>query len=295
MKRGDMAQREVSKDEQGASGLTTRRRFIGASAAALCGVMSADRPAVRGATLWEEKNMKPLDYGLSFICNTASFNAVRFWVESRTILFDKTGASTVFYQCGSCKSENTFGEKDLFYKDNYDFLPILGDGHWLIFRRTARMNPTYRQIRKVEEVWGKPNLKLREAREVTTLDTWEKIRDATAAAMPLVTQTEIANADSGLRAVIECPVKTMNVSPDRQKYQVDTGPVALPDLTKLFEPKIDCLRLAFIAFNAPHFADFVVEQPTPVVEDGKEVCKIHHYSNPISLEAKNVVLALGQL
>ena len=28
--------------------------------------------------------MAPLDYGRSFICNTAPFNAVRFWVESRT-------------------------------------------------------------------------------------------------------------------------------------------------------------------------------------------------------------------
>ena len=53
-----------------------------------------------------------LDYGQSFICNTAPFNSVRFWIESRTTLTDKsTGESTTFYQCGSCKSENTFGEK----------------------------------------------------------------------------------------------------------------------------------------------------------------------------------------
>ncbi len=38
-----------------------------------------------------------------------------------------------------------------------------------------------------------------------------------------------------------------------------------------------------------------VEQPTPVVEDGKELCKVYHYSGPISLQAKNVVLAVGNL
>jgi hypothetical protein len=59
------------------------------------------------------------------------------------------------------------------------------------------------------------------------------------------------------------------------------------------ERPIDCLSLAFIAFNAPHFADFVIEQPTPVVDDGQEKCRIYHYSNPISVSARNILLALG--
>ncbi|MCX7827054.1 MAG: hypothetical protein N2689_16110, partial [Verrucomicrobiae bacterium] len=91
--------------------------------------------------LMEDGTMRCLDYGLSFICHTARANAVRFWVESRTrIVDDRNGGSTDFYQCASCKSENTFGEKDLFYADNYDFLPIIGGGRCLIFRRKARLN-----------------------------------------------------------------------------------------------------------------------------------------------------------
>ena len=66
----------------------------------------------------------------------------------------------------------------------------------------------------------------------------------------------------------------------------------LPDLSRRYEPLVECLKLAFIAFNAPHFADFVVEQPTPVVEDGQERCQVFHYSNPISLAAKNALFAL---
>ena len=127
------------------------------------------------------------------------------------------------------------------------------------------------------------------------LDTWEKVHAATKAALPLVSQTEIANAELGLRAVIECPIKTMNLSVPRMLYQVDTGPIAYPRLDKRYEPQIDCLQLAFVAFNAPHFADFIVEQPTPIVDGGKELCQIYHYSQPFSLEAKNVLLALGSL
>ncbi len=255
----------------------------------------------------EDQNAKPngnepidcLDYGLSFICHTAAFNAVRFWIESRTtIINDETKETWTFYQCASCKSENTFGEKDLLYKDNYDFLPIFGGKQaedLLIFRRPVGLQDRYRDIKKSEEVWGKPILKLRKGKPVKLLDSWEKIRDTTAAGVPIVTQTELRNDETKLRAIIECPVKTMNISLERQMYQVDTGPIAFPDLTKHYDPLIECLSLAFVVFNASHFADFVIEQPTPVMQDDQELCKVYHYSNPFSLPAANRVLAVGAI
>ena len=79
-----------------------------------------------------------LDYGRSFICNTASFNAVRFWVESRTILYDENAdEKLVIYQCGSCKSQNTLAKENLLAEDNYDFMPIYGGEDLLILRRHA--------------------------------------------------------------------------------------------------------------------------------------------------------------
>lgn len=272
----------------------TRREAFRITAASLCGMAFAG-VGVR-ADDGEGPEMIPLDYGRSFICNAAQFNSVRFWVESRTrIIDDAAGIWTDYYQCGSCKSENTFAERDLFHLDNYDFLPILGKGEWLVFRRPVGESDRYRTIAKTTEMWGEPVLKLVEASKVSELDTWEKIRDATAAAAPIVTHTEIANAETGLRAIIECPTKTMNVSQEKLMYQVDTGPIAYPDLSKRYEPEIDCLRLAFVAFNAPDFADFVVEQLTPVDPDAPESCKVYHYSGPFSVAAKNRVYALEGL
>ncbi len=271
----------------------SRRSFLGTSALVLCGSASTLRPQATRAAAPPDA-LQCLDYGSSFICGTASFNCVRFWVESRTTLFDAAaGTATTYYQCASCKSENTFAEKDLFVKDNYDFLPILGDGRWLIFRRPARITERYRQIHTVDQMWGEMIMRLRQPARVTALESWEQIRQATADGLPIIAQTELACDDTGLRAVIECPVKTMNISLDKQMYQVDTGPVALTDLSRRYDPQIESLRLAFIAFNAPDFAEFVVEQPTPVVEDGQEKCQIYHYSSPFSLPVKNVLLAIG--
>ncbi len=267
------------------------------AAASACAIGTGAGIAAGRGDAGEEPSGGPacLDYGRSFICNTAEFNSVRLWVESRTtIIDDEAGVSTEFYQCGSCKSEHTFAENDLFHEENYDFLPILGEDHWLVFRRPAGLSERYRTIEPVDKYWGKPILKLRRADGVRVLDTWEAIRDATAAGVPIVSQTEIADSNTGLRAILECPVKTMNISMPLAMYQVDTGPIAFPDLSQRYQRHIECLRLAFIAFNADHFADFVVEQPTAVVEDGEELCKVYHYGKPFSLPAKNLVLAAGR-
>ena len=90
-------------------------------------------------------------------------------------------------------------------------------------------------------------------------------------------------------------MKKINIEPEKKLYQIDTGPIGLPDLSQRDEPRVDCLKLAFVAFNAPHFADFVVEQPTPVIEDEQERCQVFHYSNPISLSAKNLLIALDDV
>lgn len=271
----------------------TRRELIQTAFAA--GVFSLTGATARGAEVDGTGTMTPLDYGRSFVCNTAAKNAVRFWVESRTRLIDiEAGTQTDYIQCASCKSENTFAEKDLFMEDNYDFLPILGEGEWLVFRRKVRLSENYRTVHPVESMWGPPTLKLREAPESTHLDTWEQIRDATAAAILIVTQTELWSPDEKLRAIIECPTKTMNVDLNGKRYQVDTGPVAYADLTKDYPAHIDRLHLAFVAFNAPDFADWVVEQPTRVHPDGPNTTEVYHYAKPFSLPAKNRVIALAK-
>lgn len=234
--------------------------------------------------------MNCLDYGRSYIRNAADFNNVRFWVESRTsILDEETGAIEVFYQCGSCKSENTFAKRDLFKEDNYDFLPILGGKDWLVFRRPCGLSDHYREIKT--ELWGDPIPMLRYAENVVELADFAAIRDATAKGLPLVAQTEIQNEQTSLRAIIEYPVKTMNIRQEDSMYQVDTGPVAFPDLTQRVDKLLSTLSLAFVAFNAHHFADFVVEQPTPVVVDGQELTQVYHYSKPFSLAARNRLYA----
>ena len=236
--------------------------------------------------------MNPIDYRRSFLIGKGSANEVRFWIESRTRILDESaGTSEAFYQTASCKSENTFHRTDLFKQDNYDFLPIFSANYGLIFRRPVCLNDRYRETRPYEEMFGGYDLHLVEGANVRELPSNVSIREETYRFAPLVSQTEIRNDDTGLSALIECPVKTMNTRREDDRYQVDTGPIAFPDLSERPERLVDCLSLAFVAFNTPHFTDFVIEAPTAVDPENLDL-KVHHYSKIVSLPARNRVFAV---
>ena len=239
--------------------------------------------------------MTPLDYGRSFLIGNGPYNEVRFWVESRTRIIDETnGTHEDYIQVGSCKSEDTFAERDLFIEDNYDFLPIFGPEYSVIFRRRAHLNSNYRSCVPSKDMWNGQKYHLVEADSWEELKTNEAIREATYAYHPIVTQTEIQHEETRLHAIIECPVKTLNTNRENNAYQVDTGPVAFPDLSQRHARHADGITLAFVAFNAPHFADFILEVPTPIrdSETGNETGMVYHYSRTVSVAAANRVYAV---
>lgn len=247
-----------------------------------------------GETAEHATDLSVIDYGLSFISGKWSENQVRFWVESRTRIIDeRTGRHEDFYQCASCKSEHTFAEKDLFVKDNFDFIPLFGPEDGVKFRRKAYLNPNYRDSRKAEDMWKGQVYRLRQPRSCDLLSSNASVRRATHEGLPIVAQTEISDKKTGLRAIIEFPVKTMNIHDTRNLYQVDTGPVPLPDLSKRYSKFVDSISLAFVAFNARHFADFVIEDVTPILQDGREITQVRHYSRILSLSAQNRLYAIN--
>ena len=232
--------------------------------------------------------MKPLDYGRSFILGNGPENEVRFWVESRTRIIDETsGQREDYVQVGSCKSEHTFAQENLLHEDNYDFLPVFGPEWSVVYRRHADLRDRYREIRRSQAWWNGQQYRLIVGRGVEELTSEAAVREATYAAVPIVAQTQVRNEETGLQAIMEYPVKTMNTNRASDLYQVDTGPVAFPDLSQRRARHVDTLALAFVVFNAPHFADFVLEVPTRVGDE-----QVYHYSKRVSLAAVNRLYAV---
>ena len=238
--------------------------------------------------------MKVCDYARSFVTfvTPGRANNARLQVESVCTLTDeRTGKSGEYFFFASCKSEDTFAVRNLFREDNYDFCGIFSDEEYAIFRTHATHTDGFREqglwrdrfedvCRHIVRVEG------------SVLKEPSRIVEASLQNVPLVGCVEIESADRGLRAVLEFPIKTMNANDMDSIYQVDTGPVAFPDFGVEVERHIERLSPAYVAYNAPDFADFVVQQALPVVVEGKEVVQVTHYSKPVSLAAKTYVLAV---
>lgn len=218
-----------------------------------------------------------IEYGCSFIQTKGPENAVRFLIESRMEIFDmKTRKSTFFYQAASCKSENTFAEKNLFMEDNYNFIPVFEETNKIIiFRSYVPWREKYISIddknSNTFRVWGKPEFLLKKIENAILLENNKMIINATHKGLILIGRTEITDEKTGLKTTIEYPVKTMNTNIEKQVYQVDTGPVLYPHIG---ERK---MSIAYIAFNTKGFSDFVIEQPTPI----KDNVVIPHFSGII--------------
>ena len=121
------------------------------------------------------------------------------------------------------------------------------------------------------------------------LQTSQEIFEAMDQGKPIVGQTELRDKSTGRIAVLEYPVKTINWHRDKKLWQVDTGPVLLPDLTVPPDEWPQTIQLAYIAFNRSDWADFVVKKPTPIADANT---KILHYSEIVHWPTRNVLLAI---
>ena len=238
--------------------------------------------------------MKVCDYARSFVTfvTRGRGNNARLQVESVCTLTDeKAGTTWEYFFFASCKSEDTFAKKNLFYEDNYDFCGIFSDEEYVIFRTHSTHTEQFRDQGlwrdRFEEVHR--HIVRVEGRE---LGKDAEIVHASLRNIPLIGQVEIARADGTLGATLEFPIKTMNANDIQNIYQVDTGPLAFPDFEMEVERHVERLSPAYVAYNAPDFADFVVQQAFPIVVEGREVIRVTHYSRLVSLPAKTRVIAV---
>lgn len=230
--------------------------------------------------------MQTLDYGRSFVTFTTPGrgNNARLQIESVTTLADaNTGKSQDYYFYASCKSEDTFAKEDLFYADNYDFCGIFSHDQYAIFRTQAQHHDGFREEGLWRDRFEEVRWHLRHA-EARNLETADEIVRATLAGQLLVGRVEWSEGPLSVR--IEFPIKTMNVNDEQMLWQVDTGPVAYADCSRAAALDIERLSPAYIAYNAPDFADFIVQTPLDL-----GAVHVTHYNQRVSIKAVAQVLS----
>ena len=238
--------------------------------------------------------METCDFSRSFITFVTKNrgNNARIQVEATCNLLDReTGESENYYLVASCKGEDTYGKGQLFLEPSYDFCMIYSSTDFMIIRTHINAKKDNRTVSGNKDHFLDVHFHIQMV-EAEELENAEDIVESTLANRILNGRTEIADDAGRYRAKLEFPIKTMNVNDVVGMYQVDTGPILLPDFASSKERAVEKFHLAFVAYNRIDEVHFVIQEPTPIGPASSE--EVSYYSNIVRMSARNAVISIAE-
>jgi hypothetical protein len=226
-----------------------------------------------------------------------TLNNARFPLECvlRLTQPEALGGKTTQYVLGSsCKAEQVHVTENVWHEPAADMCLVASPDEFLVIKSWDRNNrgvmlspPTLgeqpeRQAGRCSDAFTALNLthKFADARLLTST---EEIVDAVLNDRPLVSQTEY-QLENGTGVFLEYPVKVVNASEREMFYQVDTGPVLIPDVASFDGVhEISMLRQAFMAHNTLNCTEMLMNVPTPIGSG----LSVNHYSRVVKVQATN--------
>lgn len=238
---------------------------------------------------WNKKQSLTASHKPPFTLNNA-----RIQIESVCQITDtETNISTQYVLGASCKTEYVGVDKNIWTEPNADFCIILSDESFLILKSWDQNNKGVmrypaslgeqpeRQTGQVADTYDSIKINVRMI-EGEQLETTQDIVDATLADEILVGRIAWMMQEQ-YAITVDFPIKTMNANERELIYQTDTGPILIPDLSLPHDDLIETFRLAYVAFNCPDWAEFILQVPTPLNDN----LSVNHYSKSLHLKTQN--------
>lgn len=242
----------------------------------------------------KDNAMNAIDFANSYMTwfpHEPQGNIARIQLDAACTLIDEaTGKQEQFYLIAPCRAERMYLETPLFQLPNYEFCGIWSADEFLIIRTAWVSARDNRQYGLGRERWRTIHLDIRTFAQTTVLTEDAAIVQATLDNRALNARTELYDAARSRRALLEYPVKTMNVMRDPMRFQVDTGPLILPDFTASAPHPIESFEMAHVVYNGMDKAEFILRKPVPSTADGNTETTTD-YSAVQIVTARNEILA----
>ena len=231
--------------------------------------------------------MSAIDFSRSYMRWYGEVNNVRILIDAAcTLTYDSTGRPESYYLIAPCRAENTHGDSKLITTPGYEFCGIWGpeDKRILRFAWTSDRDDSQYGPRT-------DTLEIRRFEDARLLPDADAVfRAAMESSAPMVSRTTIRNERRGLTAVLEYPVNTMNVVDGPMRFQVDTGPLIVPNFNIMAARPIESLEVAYVVYNRFDEAEFTVRKPIPIMDGDRPLFFRTDYSELRNYSARNEIL-----
>lgn len=189
-----------------------------------------------------------------------------------------------------CRSEYMYRDGPLFQMPNYEFSGIFTEDEVVLLRTHWTSEAEAPEYAKAVDRFDRVAID-RSHMNAELLVSVEDIVEATLANRRLVARTTIQDAASGTTAMLEYPIKTMNVTTDPGQFQVDTGPLIVPDFSSTKVPHILRFAVAHIVYCSFDRSEFILRRPHVVGERDQQPVSVTDYSEVIFASAEHQMWA----
>lgn len=222
--------------------------------------------------------MPVLDYARSYVTfvTRGRTNQARIQVEARCQMTWPDGRAEETWLVASCKAENTYAERNLFQQPNYDFAMLYTRERYRICRIGAEHGSAPAESGLIAERFESARFDLSWAEGAEWLKDDQSVLAATLAGRPLVAQNRLVHT-SGATALLEYPVKTMNINTELRCWQVDTGPLIVPT-EPAWAGDLDGFDVAFAAFRTTAWTEYIARAPLSVGDGAATIDHFHEVS-----------------
>ncbi len=204
----------------------------------------------------------------------------------------RTNSSERYVLIAPCRTEWVYADKGMFqipsreYTNIYSLKEERGMGSAITYGGEVSVGkPISPQFRSLK-------IDVKPFRRFSELTDPAAINRAIESNVPLVGRTVIEDGARRERYSLEYPIRTINFRPENGSFQVDTGPLLVPDRLAKAAKVIDRLEMAHVIYKALDYAEFILRRPTPVKdESGKELYRTLYYSEIAEWKTVTVILA----
>jgi hypothetical protein len=211
------------------------------------------------------------------------------------------GRTETYHLFYPCAGEEMYVERNLIHQPTAEFHGVVSDsGGFLLVKHFADPSACIRSAQRVGCrfpshdgrgcVITSVDKHLRTFACVERLHNDHEVYEACVKNIPIIARTAfsvLCGAESA-GVIAEYPVTVMNAHHGTHQWQVDTGPILLPDPETDATLGLASMREAFIVYNHFDYAEFALRRPV-VTEQGVSAI---HFGPPNPIECQNQLFAV---